>query len=55
MPNILNAYMIAEEGRKNIGSIVGILPRREGFVPVSILKGEIKLSTYILLSKFQVQ
>lgn len=47
--------MIAEKGRRNTGNIVGVPPRREGFVPLSILKGEIKLSTYILLSKFQVQ
>ena len=47
--------MNAEEGRKYIGSVVGIPPRREGFVPLSILKGEVKLRTYILLSKFQVQ
>lgn len=47
--------IIAVEGRKKSRSVVGIPPRREGFVPLSILKGEITLSTYILLSKFQVQ
>lgn len=44
--------MIVEKGRRNIGNIVGVFLRREGFVFLSILKGEIKLSIYIFFSKF---